>query len=82
MPAPRQVQVPVLVLLQALVPLLVLAQPLRLLPRLAQLLAQLLVQPLRTTGGPPLVGPLTWVATLTLMASGVGSLMLVRRGVS
>src|SRR5215213_9386370 len=36
--------------------------------------------PLPTTGGPPLVGPLTWVATLTLIASGVGALMLVRRG--
>src|SRR5215208_4843770 len=36
--------------------------------------------PLPTTGGPPLVGPLTWVATLTLIGSGVGALMLVRRG--
>jgi len=35
---------------------------------------------LPTTGGPPLVGPLTWVATLTLIASGVGALMLLRRG--
>src|SRR5215207_5087711 len=35
---------------------------------------------LPTTGGPPLVGPVTWVATLTLMASGVGALMLLRRG--
>jgi hypothetical protein len=35
---------------------------------------------LPTTGGPPLVGPLTWVATLTLMASGVGALVLVRGG--
>src|SRR5829696_6817583 len=35
---------------------------------------------LPTTGGPPLVGPLTWVATLTLIASGVGSLLLLRRG--
>src|SRR5215207_9161968 len=35
---------------------------------------------LPTTGGPPLVGPVTWVATLTLMASGVGALVLVRRG--
>jgi hypothetical protein len=38
--------------------------------------------PLPTTGGPPLVGPLTWVATLTLIASGVGALVLLRRGVS
>src|SRR5215212_5796870 len=36
--------------------------------------------PLPTTGGPPLVGPLTWVATLTLIGSGVGALMLLRRG--
>src|SRR5215208_5002670 len=36
--------------------------------------------PLPTTGGPPLVGPPTWVATLTLIGSGVGALMLVRRG--
>jgi uncharacterized membrane protein YjjP (DUF1212 family) len=35
---------------------------------------------LPTTGGPPLGGPLTWVATLTLIASGVGALMLVRGG--
>ena len=35
---------------------------------------------LPTTGGPPLVGPLTWVATLTLIGSGVGALVLVRRG--
>src|SRR5215218_129477 len=35
--------------------------------------------PLPTTGGPPLVGPLTWVATLTLIASGVGALVLLRR---
>jgi hypothetical protein len=35
---------------------------------------------LPTTGGPPLVGPLTWVATLTLIASGVGALVLVRGG--
>jgi hypothetical protein len=35
---------------------------------------------LPTTGGPPLVGPLTWVATLTLIASGVGALALLRRG--
>src|SRR5829696_4135115 len=38
--------------------------------------------PLPTTGGPPLVGPVTWVATLTLIASGVGALVLLRRGVS
>jgi hypothetical protein len=38
--------------------------------------------PLPTTGGPPLVGPLTWVATLTLVASGVGAMVLLRRGVS
>ena len=37
---------------------------------------------LPTTGGPPLVGPLTWVATLTLIGSGVGALVLLRRGVS
>jgi hypothetical protein len=37
---------------------------------------------LPTTGGPPLVGPLTWVATLTLVASGVGAMVLLRRGVS
>ena len=37
---------------------------------------------LPTTSGPPLVGPVTWVATLTLIASGVGALVLVRRGVS
>jgi hypothetical protein len=36
--------------------------------------------PLPTTGGPPLVGPLTWVATLTLIASGVGALVLLRGG--
>jgi hypothetical protein len=36
--------------------------------------------PLPTTGGPPLVGPVTWVATLTLIASGVGALVLLRRG--
>ena|SRR5215212_33296 len=35
---------------------------------------------LPTTGGPPLVGPLTWVATLTLIASGVGALVLLRGG--
>ena len=34
------------------------------------------------TGGPPLVGPVTLVATLTLMASGVGALVLLRRAVS
>jgi hypothetical protein len=38
--------------------------------------------PLPTTGGPPLVGPLTWVATLTLVASGVGAMVLLRREVS
>src|SRR5215217_5429008 len=37
---------------------------------------------LPTTGGPPLVGPLTWVATLTLIGSGVGAMVLLRRGVS
>jgi hypothetical protein len=36
--------------------------------------------PLPTTGGPPLVGPLTWVATLMLIGSGVGALMLLRGG--
>jgi len=36
--------------------------------------------PLPTTGGPPLVGPLTWVATLTLIGSGVGALRLLRGG--
>jgi hypothetical protein len=36
--------------------------------------------PLPTTGGPPLVGPLTWMATLTLIASGVGALVLLRGG--
>ena len=36
--------------------------------------------PLPTTGGPPLVGPLTWVATLTLIASGVGAVVLLRGG--
>ena len=36
--------------------------------------------PLPTTGGPPLVGPLTWVATLTLIGSGVGALVLLRGG--
>jgi hypothetical protein len=35
---------------------------------------------LPTTGGPPLVGPLTWVATLTLIGSGVGALVLLRGG--
>ncbi len=34
------------------------------------------------TGGPPLVGPVTLVASLTLLASGVGALVLLRRGVS
>src|SRR5215211_4711811 len=37
---------------------------------------------LPTTGGPPLVGLLTWVATLTLIGSGVGAMVLLRRGVS
>ena len=37
---------------------------------------------LPTTGGPPLGGPVTLVATLTLIGSGVGALMLVRRRVS
>src|SRR5215211_2574605 len=32
---------------------------------------------LPTTGGPPLVGPLTWVATLTLIGSGVGAMVLL-----
>jgi hypothetical protein len=36
--------------------------------------------PLPTTVGPPLVGPLTWVATLMLIGSGVGALMLLRGG--
>jgi hypothetical protein len=36
--------------------------------------------PLPTTGGPPLVGPLTWMATLTLIASGVGAMVLLRGG--
>jgi hypothetical protein len=35
---------------------------------------------LPTTGGPPLVGPLTWVATLTLIGSGVGAVVLLRGG--
>ena len=35
---------------------------------------------LPTTGGPPLGGPVTLVATLTLIGSGVGALMLVRGG--
>jgi hypothetical protein len=37
---------------------------------------------LPTTGGTPLVGPVTLVATLTLMASGVGALVVLRRAVS
>jgi hypothetical protein len=37
---------------------------------------------LPTTGGPPLGGPVTLVATLTLIGSGFGALMVVRRGVS
>ena len=36
--------------------------------------------PLPTTGGPPLGGLVTWVATLTLIGSGVGALMLLRGG--
>ncbi len=36
--------------------------------------------PLPTTGGPPLVGPVTLVATLTLIGSGVGALVLLRGG--
>src|SRR5215211_6627719 len=36
--------------------------------------------PLPTTGGPPLGGLVTWVATLTFMASGVGALVLLRGG--
>src|SRR5215207_6408198 len=36
--------------------------------------------PLPTTGGPPLVGPLTWMATLALIGSGVGALVLLRGG--
>jgi hypothetical protein len=35
---------------------------------------------LPTTGGPPLGGPVTLVATLTLIASGVGALVLLRGG--
>jgi len=35
---------------------------------------------LPTTGGPPLGGPLTLVATLTLIGSGFGALMLLRGG--
>ena len=35
---------------------------------------------LPTTGGPPLGGLVTWVAILTLIASGVGALMLLRGG--
>jgi hypothetical protein len=35
---------------------------------------------LPTTAGPPLVGPLTLVATLTLIASGVGAVVLLRGG--
>jgi hypothetical protein len=35
---------------------------------------------LPTTGGPPLGGPVTLVATLTLIASGVGALRLLRGG--
>jgi hypothetical protein len=36
--------------------------------------------PLPTTGGPPLGGLVTWVATLTLIASGVGAVVLLRGG--
>ncbi len=37
--------------------------------------------PLPATGGPALVGPVSWVATLTLIASGVGArALLLRRG--
>src|SRR5215218_5667098 len=35
---------------------------------------------LPTTGGPPLGGPVTLVATLTLIGSGVGALVLLRGG--
>ena len=35
---------------------------------------------LPSTGGPPLGGPLTLVATLTLIGSGFGALMLLRGG--
>jgi hypothetical protein len=35
---------------------------------------------LPTTGGPQLGGLVTWVATLTLIASGVGALVLLRGG--
>jgi hypothetical protein len=35
---------------------------------------------LPTTGGPPLGGLVTWVATLTLIASGVGAVVLLRGG--
>jgi hypothetical protein len=38
--------------------------------------------PLPKTGGPPLVGLLTLVASVTLISSGVGALLLVRRTVS
>jgi hypothetical protein len=34
------------------------------------------------SGGPPLVGSVTLAASLTLMASGVGALVLLRRRVS
>ena len=37
-------------------------------------------QELPTTGGPPLGGPLALVATLTLIGSGVGALVLLRGG--
>jgi hypothetical protein len=35
---------------------------------------------LPTTGGPQLGGLVSWVATLTLIASGVGALVLLRGG--
>src|SRR5215204_2856559 len=35
---------------------------------------------LPTTGGPPLGGLVTWAATLTLIGSGVGALVLLRGG--
>src|SRR5215213_8138187 len=38
------------------------------------------VTALPTTGGPPLGGPVTLVATLTLIGSGVGALVLLRGG--
>ena len=38
--------------------------------------------PLPKTGGPPLTGPVTLLASLALMVSGVGALLLLRRSVS